>query len=186
MKSSLFLLSGPSGSGQDSVIEGLAKFLPIERVVTTTTRPMRDGESDGHPYHFVSKEAFEKGLRENMFLEYARHYGGEYYGVMKEEVDRVKNSGKVGIWKVDWQGVHNIKNIFPETKAILITAPLETLEARLRRRDKDRSKASLQERMAYSREYAHHTDLYDFIVPNEDAKLDEAVNKVREIIQKNS
>ncbi len=178
MKSTLFIISGPSGSGQDSVIEGLAKLLPIERVITTTTRPMRLGESDGHPYHFVSKEAFERGLKENIFLEHARHYGGEYYGVTRDEVERVRKSGKIGIWKVDWQGVTNIKRLFPDTRAILITAPLDVLEKRLRRRDPGRSETSLRERMAYSKEYLDHANLYDFVVENRDGKLDETIQEV--------
>ncbi len=184
MKPQFFIISGPSGSGQDSVIEGLTKLLPIERVITTTTRPPREDESDGQPYHFVSKEAFEKGLKESAFLEHARHYGGEYYGVTKAEVDRVRNSGKVGIWKVDWQGVANIKKLFPETKAILITAPLDILEARLHHRDHDRSEASLKERMAYSKEYLNHADLYDFTVINEEGKLDEAIQNVFHILER--
>jgi guanylate kinase len=184
MESPLFIISGPSGSGQDSVIEGLAKRLPIERVITTTTRPLREGESDGHPYHFISQETFEQGLQKGAFLEHARHYGDEYYGVTREEIERVRKSGKIGIWKVDWQGVANIKKLFPETRAILITAPLDVLETRLRRRDPNRSEASLQERMAYSKEYQNHTDLYDFVIENEDEKLDEAIRKVFEIIRK--
>lgn len=182
METTLFIISGPSGSGQDSVIEGLTKLLSLERVVTTTTRPPRTGESDGHPYHFISKEAFESGLKENIFLEHARHYGGEHYGVTITEADRVRASGKIGIWKVDWQGVANIKRLFPETRAILITAPLDILEARLRRRDPSRSETSLKERMDYSREYLNHTDLYDFVVENRDGKLEEAIQKVFRII----
>jgi guanylate kinase len=182
MKSPLFIISGPSGSGQDSVIEGLAKLMPIERVVTTTTRPLRTGESEGLPYHFISQEAFEKGLQEGAFLEHARHYGGEYYGVTREEIERVRNSRKIGIWKVDWQGVANIKEIFPETTAILITAPLDVLEARLRLRDPNRSETSLHERMVYSKEYLSHVDLYDFVIENKDGKLDEAVQKVFRIL----
>lgn len=182
MTNKLFLIYGPSGSGQDSVIEGLEKLLPIERIITSTTRPMRNGESDGHPYHFISKETFEEDLRNGKFLEYAKHYGGEYYGVQKEEVERVRNSEKVGIWKVDWQGVQNIKKIFPKVPAILITAPIDTLEKRLRRRDPERSESSLQERMAYSKEYAQHLDLHDFVVENSDGKLSEAIQQTFDIV----
>ncbi|QQS21397.1 MAG: guanylate kinase [Candidatus Moraniibacteriota bacterium] len=172
----------PSGSGQDSIIEKLAESLPIERVITMTTRPARPGESNGHPYHFVTRDVFEEKCKQKAFLEYARHYGGEYYGVTQEEVERVRHSGKVGIWKVDWQGVRNIKALFPDMPAILITAPASVLEARLRRRDPERSEASLAERMAYSREYEAHHDLYDFVVENEDGHLDEAVSRVSAIL----
>lgn len=180
---SLYIISGPSGSGQDSVIEGLEKLLPLERIITTTTRLKRNGESDGHPYHFVSKEVFEKGLKEEKFLEYACHYNNEYYGVTFDEVKRVQNSGKRGIWKVDYQGVKNIKKIFPEIKAILITAPPDVLEMRIRRRDPYRSEESLAERMSYSKEYLTHVNLYDFVVENQENKLNEAIQKVFSIIQ---
>lgn len=183
MKPFFFIISGPSGSGQDSVIEKLSEILPIERVVTTTTRAPRPDESDGHPYHFISRKAFEQGIRDSAFLEYARHYGDEYYGVTRDEVERVRNSKKIGIWKVDWQGVANIKKLFPDTKAILITAPLDVLEARLRHRDPDRSESSLKERMSYSREYLEHTDLYDFVVENQDGKLKETIQEVFQIIE---
>ena len=49
----VFIISGPSGSGQDSIIESLALLLPLKRVITTTTRPKRDTESEGNPYHFI-------------------------------------------------------------------------------------------------------------------------------------
>ena len=70
MSSNIFIISGPSGSGQDSVVEGLKKYLNIERVVTSTTRSMRAGESQGNPYYFVSQEEFEKKIQE------AKNYNG--------------------------------------------------------------------------------------------------------------
>ncbi|PIR95197.1 guanylate kinase, partial [Candidatus Falkowbacteria bacterium CG10_big_fil_rev_8_21_14_0_10_37_6] len=51
----IFIISGPSGAGEDSVIDGLKKLLPIERVITTTTRAMRKNESQGNPYYFISQ-----------------------------------------------------------------------------------------------------------------------------------
>jgi len=50
----IFIIYGPSGSGQDSVIEGIEKKIPVERVITTVTRPPRQKESQGHPYYFIT------------------------------------------------------------------------------------------------------------------------------------
>ena len=181
--SSLIIISGPSGSGQDSVIESLAKLIPIERVITTTTRAMRDHESPGHPYYFLSKEAFQKGIDENKFFEYAKQYNGEFYGVTFEEIERVRQSPKLGIWKVDYQGVLSAKKLVPGITAILLTAPLSVLEERIKRRDPGASEAFIAERMAYTKGYFDNARAYDFQVENEEGKLKETVEKVRRIVE---
>lgn len=181
----IFIISGPSGAGQDSLIEALKEGLPLEVIITSTTRLKRKGESDGFPYYFLDKETFEKKMEGNLFLEYAKTYNGEYYGVTKEEISRVAHSGKIGIWKMDWKGVMTAKKIFPSIIAILITAPLPILEARIRRRDNP-SEIFIRERMEYTKEFLNHTDLYDYIIENEEGKLEEAKEKIAKIIKEYS
>ncbi|MDD5626379.1 MAG: guanylate kinase, partial [Patescibacteria group bacterium] len=83
----LIIISGPSGAGKDSIIEGLKKEnLDFFEVVTTTTRPMRQGESEGHPYHFVSKEKFEQMIKNDELVEHALVYEN-YYGSQKKDVE---------------------------------------------------------------------------------------------------
>jgi guanylate kinase len=178
----LIIISGPSGSGEDSIIEGLAKRMPIERVITTTTRDKRHGERDGHPYYFISKDAFERGISEGAFFEYAQHYNDQYYGVTFEEIKRVEHSGKVGIWKIDYKGVQKAKELMPDVLAIFIYAPLDVLEARLRKRDTV-TDAYIEERMAYTKEWFMHTDIYDITVENVEGKLIETIDQVEEIIR---
>lgn len=104
----------------------------------------------------------------------------------KQEIERVKNSGRIGIWKIEWKGVITAKKLFPEIPAIFITVPdLKTLEKRIRNRDKV-SDEYIQERMDYTKEWMKHADIYDYTVVNEDGKLDEAIKKVAEIIKQNS
>lgn len=178
----LFIISGPSGAGQDSVINGLAKILPIEIVMTSTTRPKREGESEGNPYYFVTPEKFETGIRSGLFLEYAKTYNHQYYGVTRLELERVMQSGKIGIWKMDWKGVQTAKQLFPTIVAILVTAPLPLLETRIRRRDNP-SEEFIRERMAYTQEFMQHADIYDYQVTNEEGKLDATVAQVKAIIE---
>ena len=84
----IFVIYGPSGSGQDSVIEGVQKLIAVERVITTVTRPMRQAESQGHPYYFISRDQFEKKIEQKELLEYLQKFDGVYYGVTTEEVER--------------------------------------------------------------------------------------------------
>lgn len=183
MKKNLFILSGPSGSGQDSIIEGLRKHFEIERVITTTTRAMRPRETQGQPYYFISVEDFQQKIEAGEFVEYAQEYNNNFYGVTKAELERVSHSGKIGIWKIEYKGVMTAKKMFPGIIAILINAPLDVLEKRIRERDKGASEKYIQERMAYAQEWLNHKNLYDFAVINEEGKLDEAIAKTAQIIQ---
>lgn len=183
--SNIFIISGPSGAGEDSIISELSKILPLERIVTTTTREPRPGEIHGQDYYFTSLAEFENRLIAGKFAEHAKQYNGNLYGVSVEELDRVAQSGKIGIWKIEYQGVITVKQRFPEIKAILINTPdLATLERRLRKRD-NLNETYLQERMAYTQEWLKHTDIYDYAVINADNQLAQAVAQVKEIIEQN-
>lgn len=182
--SKMFIISGPSGAGEDSLINGLIeRGLDIERVVTTTSRAKREGESDGSPYYFVSKEDFKRGISGDGFFEWAQEYNENYYGVTREEIKRVQECGKIGIWKIGYKGVRTAKEIMPEVKAILVNAPLDVIEARIRRRDVGVSEEFIKDRMRYTEEWLRHKYLYDVEVMNLDGKLDEAISKVVSIIK---
>lgn len=181
--SSLFIISGPSGVGEDSVIEGLRKYFEIERVITTTTRSMRPGESQGNPYYFISREEFLEMISGNRMAEYAEEYNNNLYGVTKDELKRVSESGKVGIWKIEYKGVITAKKEFPEIRSIYIAAPsLDILRQRIIRRNPDVSEEYLEERMNYTKEWMNHEDIYDFKVVNEEGKLEETIKKVAEFV----
>ena len=184
--SNIFIVSGPSGAGEDSVIEGLRKYFEIERVITTTTRDMRLGESQGKPYYFISRKEFLEKVSANQMAEYAEEHNSNLYGATKEELARVSRSGRVGIWKIEYKGVMTARKKFPEIKSIYIAAPsLEILEQRIRKRDPNVSEEYLEERLAYTKEWMKHEDIYDFKVVNEEGKLNETIEKAANIIRNN-
>ncbi|MEK7598506.1 MAG: guanylate kinase [Patescibacteria group bacterium] len=183
-KSKIFIISGPSGAGEDSIIKGLEKYFPSERVITTTTRRRRPGEAQGKPYYFVTQEEFNEKIKKNKFLEYAQEYNGNLYGVTNEELERVRGCGKIGIWKIEYKGVIAAKKLFPEIRSIYIAPPsLEILKQRIMRRD-NVAEAYVKERMEYTKEWVKHEHIYDFKVVNEEGELQEAIKKVAEIIKK--
>ncbi len=187
MKTNIFIISGPSGAGEDSVIEGLREYFPIERVITASTRAMRPGEAQGNPYYFVSRGEFIERRDSGEFVEWAEQYNGNLYGVTKEEIERVKSAGrqtgKVGIWKIDLKGALTAKKLFPEIPAIFVTvSDPKILEDRIRRRD-GVSEEYIKERMEYTKEWMKHKDVYDYKVYNEEGKLDETIAKTAEIIK---
>lgn len=183
MANNIFIISGPSGAGEDSVIDGLEKILPIERVIATTTRPKRPGETSGKPYYFISRRDFIKLIKEKKLFEYAEEYNNNYYGVTCDEINRVKTSGRIGLWKIEYKGVITAKKLMPKIIAIFINAPLETLEKRIRRRG-DVTEKFIQERLSYTKEWLKHLDIYDYLVENEEGKLSQTIKRVAKIIKK--
>ncbi|MFZ1654407.1 MAG: hypothetical protein WBO92_04155 [Candidatus Moraniibacteriota bacterium] len=179
----VFIISGAAGSGKDSIIDGLRSKLPVERIITTTTREIRPGEREGDSYYFVSPTAFTEGIATGNFAEYSVNENGALYGVTKAELERIQTKGGIALWRVDWKGVLTIKKLHPEIPAIYISAPIEVLETRLRARDNGKDEIYFQERLAYTKEWLKHLDIYDYQVENEEGKLDEAISQVKAIIE---
>ncbi len=182
----VFIISGAAGSGKDSVIDGLQSLLPLERIITTTSREMRPFESEGNPYYFISREAFEHGISAQAFAEYSVNENNGLYGVTKTELARIEKKKSIGIWRVDWKGVIAIKKLFPTIPAIYISAPIEILEARLRARDTGKDESYFKERMAYTREWLKHLDIYDYVIENEEGKLAQTIEQVADIIKRHT
>src|SRR5690606_36373826 len=108
------VVSGPSGVGEDAVIQAMRIRLPdFHYAVTATTRVRRPGEIDGVHYHFMEQDEFERLVEEGEFLEHAVVYGN-LYGVPRQRVRSALRSGQSVIIKVDVQGARTIREIIPQ------------------------------------------------------------------------
>ncbi len=178
----LFVLSAPSGTGKDSVIQELrAQGMDFHVVASVTTRAPRPGESEGNPYHFVSKEAFESMRAHDELLEYANVYGN-WYG---QPVQPIKDNMRVGrdvLLKIDVQGAATVHRKVPEAIFIfLVPESVEELVLRLTHR-KTETEEELQRRLAKARWELAQQDQYDYVVVNRQGHLQEAVDCVRAIM----
>ena len=100
----LIVISGPSGVGKDSVVQGLKNCqFPIHFVVTATTRPRRQNEVHGVDYFFLTKDEFARMIEQDEFIEYAIVYN-DYKGIPKQQVREALSSGKDVLMRVDVQG----------------------------------------------------------------------------------
>jgi guanylate kinase len=180
----IVIISGPSGAGEDSIIDGIGKHTQVNRVITTTTRQMRVGETDGSPYYFISREEFENKIKNNEMVEWAEEYNNNLYGVTQKELDRVNGLPGVGTWKIEYKGVMSAKKLFPEIKSIFVMAEsLDVLAERIRKRG-NVSEEFIAERRKYTEEWLKHEDIYDYKVINHQGKLDEAIQEVLAILSK--
>ncbi len=186
MVSKIFIITGTSGAGKDSVIEKLKeKGVDFTWAITTTCRKPRKGETQGNPYFFTDKDAFEKKIENGEMVEYAKVYD-IYYGMEKKNIEESLKKKRPVIVRVDIQGVPIYKQKFPDSVCIFISAPsFETLEKRIRGRGKD-SEEIIRKRMETAKEEmqdANTNPLYDYVIVNEENRLDETVEKVIEIIK---
>lgn len=185
MAKNIFIISGPAGAGKSGIEKRLSEIFGAKKIITTSTRAMRPGESEGFPYYFVSKEEFQKKINTGEFIEWAHEQNDNYYGSTKTEIKRAFKSSGIFLWEIEYQGVINAKKLYPNIIAIMINAPLESLERRIRERDGARATPEyLANRMAYTKEWLKHKEIYDYEVVNFDGQQQEAVAKTAEIIKK--
>ena len=180
-KGRLLIVSGPSGSGKDTILQKVFERMPeIKFSISSITRPMREGEVEGGKYNFVTREYFEEMIKNDQLLEY-NIYVGNYYGTPKAPVEEVINGGGEIIIEVDVNGQRNIKNKVDSALSIFIMPPsFEVLKARLSGRGTDSEEIVNQRMQAALSEIACAKN-YDYIVINDD--LEEAVNDFINIIK---
>ena len=144
----LFVVSGAAGTGKDSVVKALRTAHPeIEKTVSATTRAPRPGEQEGIDYYYRTTEQFQQLIANDEVVEY-NFYNGNYYGTLKEEVNKRLAAGKLVVLVIDVHGAANIRRMFPGATTVFLLPPsVEELERRLRGRGTE-TEDSIRERLA--------------------------------------
>ena len=134
MRNIPIVISGPSGVGKGTIVKELLKKDPtLVESVSMTTRAPRPGEVSGKTYIYVTKEDFERRIRENDFLEYDEHFSG-LYGTPRSFVEEQLKKTSV-ILEIDVVGGLNAKKLLENTLLIFIDPPSkEELVDRLKKR----------------------------------------------------
>lgn len=178
----IFIISGPSGVGKDTVIERLRETFPTAQyVVTATTRPMRDNETDGVHYIFLSKEEFVARIEQNDFIENAMVYEN-HYGVPRSPIVQGLEEGRDVIIKVDVKGARTLRRLIPDAISIFLAPEsMEALYTRLHDRKTDDPEVLMKRFQTASTELKE-VENFTYVVFNEAEKLDVAVDQICEIV----
>lgn len=185
-KGLLVIISAPSGAGKDTVIERLVQRVPdAVMYVTATSRKPRPGEAHGKQYYFYSPEKFREEIEAGNFLEWSMVHG-EFKGVRRDVLGDTLRDHHIVIVKPDPQGMRKIKSQLPEALTIFIMPPsVDALKKRLDHRgtetpeQRDVRLRNAEIEMAAAPEY-------DYVVVNEDGKIDKTVDEIADIIKKES
>lgn len=183
-KGSIFVISGPSGSGKNTVYDGLReKSDNITQTVSVTTRAPRDGEVDGRDYYFVTEKEFLARVANDEFIEYV-NYGKNYYGTLKSEVLRLTEEGKTVILVIEVNGALNIKKAFPETCSVFIIPPsIDELRRRITSRGQN-TEDEINARLSIAEQEMKMRDQYDYCVVND--RLEDCIDEIYKIIEDNT
>ncbi len=178
----LFVLSAPSGTGKDTVINTLKQQgMDFYVVPSVTTRAPRADESEGDPYHFVSQETFERLVSQNELLEYANVHGN-WYGQPRKPIRDNLAAGRDVLLKIDVKGAATIRSKVPEAIFIfLIPGSLDELAQRLTERQTE-TEEELQRRLADARKELAEQHWYDYLITNRQGHLQEAVDCLRAVM----
>lgn len=167
-KGTLFVISAPSGAGKTSLVARMLQLdVRLGVSVSHTTRPIRPGEQEGENYHFVSREAFEKMILRDEFLEHADVFGN-YYGTSQRWVEATLAHGQDVILEIDWQGAAQVRRLMPECVGIFIVPPSpEALRQRLEGRGTDAPDV-IERRLREASAECAHALAFDYLVVNDD------------------
>ena len=132
------VVTGPSGVGKGTLIQGLRTRLPeLALSVSATTRRPRRGERSGADYHFLSRLEFERRVQAGEFLEHAA-YSGNRYGTLRSEVQARRDAGTPVILEIEVEGARQVREALPDAIEVFIAPPsFEELRARLLARGTD-------------------------------------------------
>jgi guanylate kinase len=182
MKCPIIVVAAPSGAGKSSFIERIIKEEPrLVDTVTYTTRPMRQGESQGHPYYFVTNEEFQEKQASGFFVEWAKVHSN-HYGTPLHQLEEAWKQSKTIIMDVDIQGFETFKRIYPQTQSIFILPPsLGELRRRVLKRDKN-PPSDFEVRMKNAEIEIARANEFDFRVINDE--FSSSFGEFKKIIEK--
>jgi guanylate kinase len=184
VKPFFLVLSAPSGGGKTTIAKMLLQGRDdLGYSVSATTRPKRSGERDGVDYHFLSRDDFVRRQERGEFLEWAT-YGGELYGTLKSEIERIFSEGRHAVLDVEIEGARQIRNNFSNSLLLFVLPPsAEALVERLVGR-KTEDPALVRERIGRAADELGAVAEYDYAILNEDLVV--AVSQVAAILEAES
>lgn len=176
----LYVISGPSGVGKTSIIEGVVnKVRNVVFSVSCTTRPKRPNEVEGRDYFFVDERIFLDMVKEDEFLEWAVVHG-HYYGTPRKFVeDRIKSNVNV-ILDIDVQGAMTVMKKVKDAVFVFIAPPsFDELKKRLLKRGTEKEE-DMVKRLEDAKKELEHIPKFQYLIVNVD--LQESIDQLTSII----
>ncbi len=179
----LFVVSGPSGAGKDTLVEGLRAQLPgLRYSISSTTRPRRPQERDATHYFFVDRATFEGQRAAGELLEW-REYNGNLYGTPRDYVLGSLAEGYDVVMKPEVNGALAVKAAYPDAVLIfLVPDRFSHLRERLLAR-RTETNEEVARRLEIAQQEMKSIPRFDYIVVNEQDRTEQAVGDLLAILR---
>ena len=184
----IFIIAGPTNAGKDTIMKQLLldKSLNLTKIITSTSRPIRNGETNGIDYYFYTKAEFEDMIAKNDFFEWALVHN-EYKGIQKKSIYENRFNERDLILQVDIQGFLKLKqSLNPQRHklvGIFIMPPsMEELKRRMKIRNTETDPTDIKTRLKNAEIEIKNKDIFDYVVINDD--LTKCIDEVKNIIRK--
>ena len=177
----MVILSSPSGAGKTTLVKLLSKRKNFKISISHTTRKPRESEIQNKDYFFVDEIEFNRLIKNEEFLEYAKVFN-HLYGTSRSPVISSLQKGKNVIFDIDWQGADQIRNKKLDYKLItffLLPPSKKILFERLSNRDM-KDKLIAEKRMKEFRRDVLHWINYDYVIINDN--LENCYKKIDNLI----
>ena len=183
MTGKLFIISGPSGVGKGTIVEGILNnpTLNLYWAKSYTTRPERISDKMESHYHFCNLDKFKRLEKQGEILE-KNYFNGHWYGSSKSEIDYALKAGRNVLKEIEVNGAMNIKNYYPNAVLIFIKANLDDIKNRLIKR-KQNSPEQITERLEMAKKELEYENEYRFSVINPEGQPEKAIEEVEKIIK---
>jgi len=177
------VITGPSGSGKTTVMKELTRRIPNSgRIVTTTTRGLREGEKDGVDYHFVTREKFASLVGTGGFLEHVEIYGHRYGSTFKA-LNEALAKHSIVFAVLDPRGANALKERFRDfTFLFLVPGSIKELERRLTERGLDLSEEERKVRLEDAIIELNLAGKFRCLVENREGELEDALQTIADYL----
>ncbi len=177
----MIILSSPSGAGKTTLVKMLSEKNHYEISISHTTRQPRQNETEDKDYFFVNELEFNRLIKNEEFLEYAKVFRN-LYGTTRSPVIEKLNKGKNVLFDIDWQGADQIKNKKLDYKLItffILPPSKEVLFERLTKRHSNDEIVAKERIQQFERDVLHWIN-YDYVVINDN--LEKCFFKISNLI----
>ena len=179
----LLVIDGPSGSGKSTILHALEAdpSLGLIHVRRCTTREQRPGDDAEDNYRFVPPEEFRRMAEAGEFLEWKDFLFGMSYGTPRQEVEELLEAGRNAVAIINLGNLPAVKEVIPDAVGIFISTDLGDLERRLRARG-NHTEEQIAERLGNAAASVQLQPLYDYVVSNDEGRLEACLQEVRHIV----
>lgn len=182
----MIIIIGKTASGKDTIVKELCLNHNFKKIITYTTRPMRENEIDGITYHYILDEEFKQKIDEDFFAEYKSYqseFGEWFYGTSEESI---LNSDDKSIIILTPQGYKDILSKYPNLnyKSIYLYASNRTIRERLIQRGDDEAEA--RRRVKHDKkDFRGIEKIVDNVIcNNNDRPFEKVIKNILEVITK--